>query len=180
MIDFLKTYIEQLLYVAIFIVLIELILPKGNMRKYVYSLASIIILFVIISPVFSSANEINIKGALDNVVQAISKSTKNNDVKNEAIDFNNFKNKIITNSVKEKIEVDIKEKLLTIGLEVEGVEIDVNDKYQFDEVAISIKSLGDEENKAINKASEAISLIAEAYKIENSKITITELGGHIS
>lgn len=180
MINFFKTYVEQLLYVSIFIVLVELILPKGNMKKYVYSISSIIIILLIISPIINNSAQVNIRGAIDNVIQTISKATENSKVENKTVDFNDFKTSVITTSVKDKIEADIKEKFLTIGLEVVGVEIDVTDKYTFDEMGISIKSLGKEENKSVSKASEAISLIADSYKIENSKITITELGGDLN
>lgn len=177
MIDFLKTYIEELIYVAIFVVIIELILPKGNMKKYVYSVVSIIILLLIISPILSKGSEVNIKGAIEGVIQTISKSSKDNKLEGSSIDFENFKTSVITDEVKEKIQTDVKEKLLNIGLEVEYIDIEVTDKYGLDEVSIYIKSLGVEENKSANKASEAISLIAEAYKLENSKIKIIELGG---
>lgn len=178
MIDFLKTYVEQIICIAIFVVIIELILPKGNMKKYVYSITSIIIILFIISPIISSNSEFNIRGAIDNVAQTISKAAVDNTSKSQAVNFNDFKDLVITTDLKEKIQEDITERFKGIGLEVAGVEIDVDDKYQFDEISIAINSLHTEENKSINKASEAISLIADVYKIDNSKITITELGGN--
>lgn len=177
MIDFFKTYMEELIFMAVFIVIIELILPKGNMKKYVYSISGVIIILLIISPIFNTNSEISITNAIDNVIQTISNANKIELAENDIDNFNNFKNEIMTETVKEKIEIDIKEKLLIIGLEVDSIDIEVNDKYQFDKITIYIKSLGENKNNSISKASEAISIVANTYKIENSKITITELGG---
>lgn len=178
MINFLKTYIGELLYVAIFIVIIELILPKGNMKKYVYSVTSVIVLFLIISPIFNASGEANIKEAIDNVIETISKSTKVNDTESQTTDFNNFKDSVITTDVKERVEANIKEKLLTMGLEVQYIEIKVTDTYQFEEISIYIKNLGGEQTKSVSKASDAISMVAKYYEIESSKIKIVELGGN--
>ncbi len=177
MIDFFKGYIEELIYVAIFVIIIELILPKGNMKKYVYSVVSIIIILLLISPVINLNGETSIKGAIDNVIETISKSSESNIVSNEIIDFNNFKDSIISHSVKNKIEKDIREKLNNIELKLQRIDLEVTDEYKLEEIVIYIESLGVEENKSINKASEAISLLASEYKIDNSKIKIIELGG---
>ena len=68
----LKSFIEQIIYISIVLIIIEIIMPKGNTKKYVYVVLSLFLLLNILSPVINILKDADIQNALDNVIQTIS------------------------------------------------------------------------------------------------------------
>ena len=68
----LKSFIEQIIYISIVLIIIEIIMPKGNTKKYVYVVLSLFLLLNILSPVINILKAADIQNALDNVIQTIS------------------------------------------------------------------------------------------------------------
>ena len=54
MISFLKTWIEQLAIAVVITSLFELIIPKGNLKKYIKIVLGLYVVFSIISPFVNS------------------------------------------------------------------------------------------------------------------------------
>lgn len=53
MINSISSWAEQIVIAVIIVVIIEMILPKGNSKKYIKTVIGIYILYTIISPVIS-------------------------------------------------------------------------------------------------------------------------------
>ncbi len=60
MINFLKTWCENIVVVLIISVIIEMILPEGKNKKYVQVIIGIYIIFTILNPIFTNINIKNI------------------------------------------------------------------------------------------------------------------------
>ena len=58
MINFLKTWCENIVVVLIISVIIEMILPEGKNKKYVQVIICIYIIFTILNPIFTNINVI--------------------------------------------------------------------------------------------------------------------------
>ena len=61
MIEFLSKWIEQITISVIIVSVLELILPKGNLKKYIKVVLGIYILFCMISPFVNSQELYNFK-----------------------------------------------------------------------------------------------------------------------
>ncbi len=84
MIDFLKSWIEQIAIAIVIVSIIELILPSGNIKKYIKVILGIYVVFCIINPFINNINLFNIDNLeMDKYVQ--STSTVNQESMNKRI-----------------------------------------------------------------------------------------------
>lgn len=67
--NFISTWLKELVTLFMIISLIDLVMPKGNMKRYVNFIIGILIIFTVISP-FTKLNEISLD--IDKEVQAFS------------------------------------------------------------------------------------------------------------
>lgn len=164
-----KDYIIAILYVAIFTMLIELILPKTKLKKYILTLVALLLIVNIISPIVNILKTKEIETVLEEVTQTISSNIeKDNNFEIDSYDFSKYS---LTDSVKSKIEDSIKEK---IGEDkINNVNIILNDTYKVEDVEIKIvKGLEKMSNMEISKL---IQDISDEYNIAQSKIKIIEV-----
>ena len=77
MINFFKSWTEQIVIAVIIVSLFELILPKGNLKKYIKVILGLYIVFCIISPFVKNKNIYNLENIdLENYVgKKITKET---------------------------------------------------------------------------------------------------------
>ena len=56
-----KQYITSIIYISIVGILIELFVPKTNLKKYISACFSLIVIFTIISPIINVLKEDKVK-----------------------------------------------------------------------------------------------------------------------
>lgn len=170
----LKSFIEQIIYIAIICIIVEIIMPKGNTKKYVYVILSLFVLLNILSPIFNVIKDIDVQSTLDNILETISGNVKNSDVSIE--DFSEYTNDKVKKELEEKLKTELQIKFLNIDMKVINVNIkkDVDNNFKSIEIEVeNLEYLG--ENKLL-KIADAIKLVAESYGIDESNIVITEEG----
>lgn len=170
-----KAFIEQVIYVAIIAIIIELILPKGNTKKYIYIILSLFVLLNVISPIIDVVKDTNMQTVLDNVLETVSgnaESIDNVDVK----EFSEYKNEKVTEKLEEELSYEIKEKLSSINIKFKDLRVKLSDQYNFEELEIKIGNLNSLGNRKVEKISNAISMISKEYNISENVITIIEEG----
>ncbi len=165
MINYFKSWIYLLIGISIISLLIELILPKIKIKKYIYMVVGILTSLILISPVVNILEEKNIEQTVSQVVNKLEEESGY--TKEEVEEMLSKKNKIVLKSVVSKIKEDIKLKAKTYGMNAENVSVSIDDKYEISEIVIeSTDKLEIERIKAI------IKYVAEMYKLEESKIII--------
>ena len=80
MISFLSNWIEQITISVIIVSVFELILPKGNLKKYIKVVLGVYIIFCFISPFVNSANlynvnDIDLEKVAENLTKDVGKNT---------------------------------------------------------------------------------------------------------
>ena len=60
MMNFIKVWCEEIIVSVIIAVIIEMFIPQGNIKKYVRVVVGIYIIFVILNPIVSNLDEINV------------------------------------------------------------------------------------------------------------------------
>lgn len=109
MIKFLSNWIEGIVIAVIIASIFEMLLPKGNIKKYVKIVLGIYIVFNIISPFFNNKFKYN---NITDVVQGYSENTKS---------YAEQKNKLDTNI--DKIYINTLEKDIKKTIESEGFNV---------------------------------------------------------
>lgn len=66
MVEFLKIWCEEIIVSVIVAIIIEMFVPQGNIKKYVRVVIGIYIVFVIINPIISNLDNINIDTFITN------------------------------------------------------------------------------------------------------------------
>lgn len=101
MIEFIKTWIIQILVTVIFMVLVDMVLPNNNFKKYAKLATGLIVVIVIITPVFKLFDRsIDVEGKIENYITTFQE-------KESKID----KNQILQDVNKKTVEA-YKEKLM--------------------------------------------------------------------
>lgn len=119
MIDFFSNWAEGIIIVSIIGVIIEMVLPENNNKKYVKMVIGVCVLFSIISPIISKFNgEIEINSDIyekyfDNQINEASVVSKDNNI-----------NKIYENNIKNSIETE----LANMGFNAKNIEIKIDEE----------------------------------------------------
>ncbi len=158
-------YISTIIYICIFSVILELILPENKLRKYVGVLVSLLIILTLISPIINLLEN-------EQVIEVISSAIDNiqGKVQIKEYDFSNLQNKLIFSSVKEDIEDEIytkcKEKWNT-KFDVSKVKITLNDNYKIEDIDVYVNRL-----EEVASAADIIDYISYEYGIDASAINV--------
>ncbi len=173
MIAFMKSWCEGIIVAVIISIIIELMIPEGNNKKYVKVVIGIYILFVIIGPILDKIK----KGySLDNFFEfeTIEVSAElDNDIKNVYV---------------QGIEETIKNELIKIGYWIEKVEVKVDNNYEkiekieielaennqnIDEIKIEEIRIG-ESKKNEKDNQELKKYVSQNYQVDLDKIYILQ------
>ena len=65
MVEFMKVWCEEIIVSIIIAIIIEMFVPQGNIKKYVRVVVGIYIVFVIINPIISNLDNININSIIN-------------------------------------------------------------------------------------------------------------------
>lgn len=172
MIENFKSWISALLCIGIFISVLELILPKSKMKKYIYVLVGIVTTITLISP---GINLFKNEKIAENVSAVLSNFS--NDVNiNSEVDVEEYKSnqeRMVKEEFINSLKKDIELKLTTLGIKVKEVYVIVADNYDIQLIKVKTKEIEDNTLGQVNKI---IEYINTQYDIPYSKIEVIESG----
>lgn len=170
-----KSFIEQIIYIAMVAIIIELILPKGNTKKYVYVILSLFILLNIISPVINIIRDIDMQTVYEDVLANISGKVNSNADDAVAV-FSEYKTEKVSETLKNEISKEIKKKLQNLNVEIKDINIKINEDYILEKLEITINNLDYLGKAKSDKILDIMTMLEKEYEISNNIITITEEG----
>lgn len=169
MIEIFKNWIISMLCLGIFTVIIQLIIPKTNLKKYIYTLIGIITVLTIISPVVNMLKKDSVE---DSVSQVLAKFSNVEDKDLKIDDIKNNSDNVVREQFIKKIKEDIKSKLELKGIVTNSIDIKLDDKCNIERLTIKVKKIGD--NITMNSVNNIVTYVHNEYQIEYSKITVSE------
>ena len=128
---------------VIITIVIEMVLPENNSKKYIKIVLGIFIVYSIISPIFEFLSGMNVDQIIDNGEAAIDASSNNvKEIPNKDGNMDDTVRNIYLNSLKQELE-NILEKN---GYVAEQIEISIadDDSYNIDKINLSIKGKSEE------------------------------------
>ena len=157
-------YISTIIYMCVFCIILELILPENKLKKYIGVLVSLVIILTLISPVLNLFESEDVVATISNAVDSIKSK-----IEVKEYDFRNVKNKIILSSTRENMEEEItakcKEKFPNYN--VSKVRITLTEGYLIDDIDIYVKNLPE-----VRAAGEIIDYVAGTYNIQADLINV--------
>jgi len=164
-----KEYISTIIYICIFSIILELILPDNKLKKYVNVLVAIVVILTLISPVL---NFLENEDVIQTVSSAVASIKSEVNIEEIEYDFEDYKNKMIFNNVKSNLEEELytslKKEFKNL-IQISGVEIELNDEYKIDKVIVTT---GEFEN--LEMAKKIINFLQEEYNITDNIIEVAE------
>src|SRR5574344_1773803 len=167
MIGIFKSWIIALLCLAILVVIVQLIIPKTNLRKYIYTLIGIITVITIISPVVDMLKKGNIQSSISEVLSKFSNNSDTISVNSDGLESQ--KNQLIKIQFIQNVKSDVMLKLAEKNIVVNDINIVIDNDYNITKMEIKIAKI-DNKNASINSVSQMISYINTQYDIDYSKI----------
>lgn len=172
MIKWLKTWSNQIIVASIIAIILEMLLPEGNNKKYIKMIIGIYVLFTIISPVITkvTGNNLEFEDFEYNQYFDSSVTTSSSSEEFEENNSNLIKQAYINN-----IENDIKSKVKQKGYEVVDVKINIISNEDSEKYG-TITNIDLQLNKIVEESkSEKINNIA----INEVEININNSSGNI-
>lgn len=170
-----KEYVTSILYIAIFAIILELFLPNTKLKKYVSSFISLLIIFVIASPIFTVLKKDGVEKALDNAIFAISGNAGTSSTGNkDDINFKEYMNTTIVSRVKANLEEELYNsftKNLKDITTVEKVNVTLDENYKIEEVEVYVK------DGSISMAKLILDRIISQYDIPSTMLKVVNQGG---
>lgn len=172
MIEWLNEWAQGIIVAVIIATIIELILPKGNSKKYVKVIVGIYILFTIISPVIAKVkgNELNVNEILD-TKKFEKELEKSNSKISEKLESNNSRS--IKDIYVSNLTTDIKNKLKEKGYNVVSSSINVKDdkNYTIEEINLDVNKIENEQEDNKENEQDEVNEI-ESINIEKVRIRV--------
>lgn len=119
MIEFLGNWTKNIVYVIIFVTILEILLPNNSMRKYIRVVAGLLIMVVILTPITQLFDQ-NVK--IQDVLSKSYVEMEQMDIKNQKEALKEEQNEMTIKLYKEKIENQMKTQLEE---NVQGIDVDV-------------------------------------------------------
>ncbi len=173
MIDIFKNWISMMLCLGIFITFVQLIIPKTNLKKYIYSLIGIVTIITIISPIIDVMKNKEIEESVSQVIANISDESNINE--SDLDKYKNANEDAVRIGFVEGMKSDVTAKLEEKGITVQDIEIFVTDQYNIEKMEVKIGKI-DEEKSSINSVNEVVKYINNVYELDYSKISVIEEG----
>lgn len=170
MIEIFRNWIVALLCLSILIVIIQLVIPKTNLRKYIYTLIGIITVITIISPVIDLLKNKDIKESITDVLSSF--NTNDSAVSVNSTDLEEKKTGLVKVQFIESLKKDIKNRLESKNITVKSINVAVDDNY--DIIRLEIKIL--KSKTGIVSVNEIVKYVNNEYGIDYTKISIVEEG----
>lgn len=170
MIEIFRNWIVALLCLNILIVIIQLVIPKTTLRKYIYTLIGIITVITIISPVVDLLKKQDIKESIADVLSSF--NTNDAAISVNSSDLEEKKTGLVKVQFIDSIKQDIKDKLESKNITVKSINVSVDDNYDITKLEIKITK----SKTGIVSVNEIVKYVNNEYGIDYSKISIVEEG----
>lgn len=122
MITFLKTWSNQIIVATIIAIILEMILPEGNNKKYIKMIIGIYVLFTIISPVITKITGSGLEFENFDYSQYFDDAIE---ISSNINEFDESNSKLIKQAYIDNIENDIKSKIKQKGYKVTSLKISI-------------------------------------------------------
>lgn len=172
MIDLFKNWISVLLCLGIFVTIIRLVIPKNNLRKYIYSLIGIITIIALVSPLIDIFKNNDMQ---DSIKSVLSNLDEEENVNVDTEKYSNVKEEAVKKSFIQSIKNDVKSKLEEKSIGVKSVDVFISDNYDIEKIEINIEKI-DTSKASISSVTQIVKYINEEYDIGYSKIEVIEEG----
>ena len=169
MLEVIRNWVNVLLCLGIFIIIIKLFLPQNKMKKYVLSILGVITVISIVSPLIDVFKSGELERSIKSVISDIDE-TNTEDI-NES-EIQKSQQDTVKNSFMQSIKTDIINKLKAQNVTVNKIEIFMNDNYDIEKLQVNIEKL--EENENFDSVNKVMQYINNSYGIEFSKIEVVE------
>ncbi|MBR6689329.1 MAG: stage III sporulation protein AF [Clostridia bacterium] len=159
-----KEYIISLIYVAVFSIILEVVLPDTKLKKYISTMIGLLVIIVTISPIIDLLNN---EDVLTNISRTYANMNLNIETLSLNYDENMYGNEHIKYDVKRKIELDILNECNTTGILANRVNIVLTDEYLIKEVNIYVSDVN-----TVEDANKIIRKITDKYELKRSYINV--------
>ncbi len=170
MIDVFKNWINTLLMLGIFVIILQLIIPNTNLKKYINTLIGILVIATIISPVYDIFKNGNLDEGLEVVISNIDEFTKESKLESINENYSDIQNELIISSMQEKIKENITNKFREKDIEILNAKVSISKKYEITNIDVYINK--DIISSRKNEVNQIIENIKEEYEIDYSKISV--------
>lgn len=156
MVSFINSWAQGIILAVIISCVIEIILPGGNIKKYVKTVIGIYVLFVIVHPLISAVlnKKLNVDSIIDDTISQMSEY--------ESTDITIETNNYIEKTYKQKLQEDMSQKLNEKG-------------YDINSLNLYIETENENSYGQINGISMEISKIQKTEESNNKNITQNEV-----
>ena len=174
MIDFIKTWANQIIVAVIIATIFEMILPNGNNKKYIKMVIGIYVLFTLIQPIASK-----ITGKEFTISTNYEKYFDEDILETSADDFENNNSKLIEEAYINNIEEDVQAKIEQKGYELASCNISIittKENYgAIENMILSVQNKEQKSNTSNRIEIEKVEInIGEEKIVETSNITERE------
>lgn len=197
MIDFIKTWANQIIVAVIIATIFEMLLPNGNNKKYIKMIIGIYVLFTMIQPIASK-----LTGKELTISTNYEKYFDEDILETSSKDFEDSNSKLIEQAYIDNIKSDVQAKIEQKGYKLTSCEIDIitneneenygaienivlkiqkkeetegtSNMIEIEKVEINVNDnvVVEESNITNKEKKEIIAYLAEEYSIDKSKIVI--------
>ena len=173
MIEIFKGWVSSMLCIGIIITFIQLIIPKTNLKKYIYSLIGIITIVTLVSPIISLIKDKKVEESVSQVIANIESNTQSIDVVDEK--YQDKTESVVREGFAQNMKKDIINKLSQKGVNVKTIDIFMTEQYNIEKLKICIEKI-EAKNSSIENVTSVIKYINEEYDLDFSKIEVIEDG----
>lgn len=167
--NFLNTWLQEIIVCVIIATIIELILPSGSTKKYIKVVLGMFIVFNIITPVINKITKNNFEISSIINMDEYSKEMKTYETSSQNQVSSNANEQTIKQIYISKLEKDIKNKLKEKNYTVSKIKIEINENEEYSIKQINLLVQKDEEETE-KKQENAI----EIENIETINIQVNE------
>lgn len=165
LVKFLNSWAQGIILAVIVATIIEIILPKGNNKKYVKTIIGIYILFVIVYPLISKItnNKIDIESVIASTTLAMNKYEIDNNISLET-------NEYIEEVYKHTLEEDVTSRLKEKGYKVNSLNLylELADEKRYGEIISMVMQVS-----KINTSSKKENTTNEINTVKEVKISVS-------
>ena len=173
MIEIFRNWIVAMLCLGILIVIVQLIIPKTNLRKYIYSLIGIVTVITIVSPIVDVLKTGNVSSSISSVLDSMTSNEDTITVNSDGLQ--DKQNELLKVQFIENLKSDVMFKLAHKDVEVNNINISVDDDYNITKIEVKIAKINVEKT-SLNSINEVVKYINSEYDIDYSKISVIEEG----
>lgn len=184
--EFLNSWLQGIMVAVIITTIIEMILPNGNIKKYIKVVLGVYVVFTIITPVVNQfvKSDFELSSVLN--IEEYTKKMEAYEVDTKNINIEEANQQNIKEIYQTNLKKDMKAKLEEKGYDVKKIEIELEkaESYQIKQVGLLLEKMKEEKEEAVGnevkiQEIEEVKIEIgenkqEEVKVENSNITEKE------